>query len=222
MAIWLPLVLLWVALDGASAQVSDNYDSPTTIPGSTDLDNVPSVDEHEEDMGEENGAQQSDAPKQAEGPKDAEEQDNQPHGDGAPIPAEVHTDFFVESKKQRLRVGTVWNMPGLYSSDGQPRDLVLGAAAGRKIYFGIERNDAWIQVCLSIIWCTDVDIELGVCQADTGHMWLKGSITTKKYLHTFAEKQRLRVCRRVRVRVGLTGHSVAGWCCVGHAWSLRV
>ena len=54
-AIWLPLVLLWVALDGASAQVSDNYDSPTTIPGSTDLDNVPSVGEHEEDMGEENG-----------------------------------------------------------------------------------------------------------------------------------------------------------------------
>jgi len=173
-AVWLPLVLLWVALDGASAQVSDNYDSPTTIPGSTDLDNVPSVDDHEEDMGEENGAQQNDAPKQAEGPKDAEEQDNQPHGDGAPLPAEVHTDFFVESKKQRLRVGTVWGMPGLYSSDGQPRDLVLGAAAGRKIYFGIERNDAWIQ-------------------ADTGHMWLKGSITTKKYLHTFAEKQRLRV-----------------------------
>jgi hypothetical protein len=80
----------------------------------------------------------------------------------------------VNAKKQKLRVGNVWNMPGLYSSDGQPRDLMLGTAPNRKIYFGVDRNDAWIQ-------------------ADTGHLWVKGSMTTKKYLHTFAEGQRLRV-----------------------------
>jgi len=84
------------------------------------------------------------------------------------------TNLYVEANKQRLRVGSAWGMPGLYSSDGGNRDLILGTAGGKKVYFGIGRNDAWIQ-------------------ASTGHMWLKGSITVKNYAHFFAEKQRLRV-----------------------------
>jgi hypothetical protein len=106
----------------------------------------------------------------------AESSNGSQDGDGEKqsLPSEVHTNFIVNAKKQKLRVGNVWNMPGLYSSDGQPRDLMLGTAPNRKIYFGVDRNDAWIQ-------------------ADTGHLWVKGSMTTKKYLHTFAEGQRLRV-----------------------------
>jgi hypothetical protein len=80
----------------------------------------------------------------------------------------------VHADKQTLRVGAVWGMPGLYSSDGAARDLVLGTAGGKCVYFGTGRNDAWIE-------------------ATTGHMWLKGSITVKNYAHFFAEKQRLRV-----------------------------
>merc|ERR1711959_193850 len=84
------------------------------------------------------------------------------------------SNIFVTSKKQRLRVGSAWNMPGLYASDGQKRDLILGTAGGKKIYFGIAKNDAWIQ-------------------SATGHMWLKGSMTVKNFGHFFAEGQRLRV-----------------------------
>merc|ERR1711871_101981 len=83
-------------------------------------------------------------------------------------------DVFVNSNKQTLRVGSVWGMPGLYSSDGAPRDLAIGVAGGKRVYFGTAKNDAWIE-------------------ATTGHMWLKGSITVKNYAHFFAEKQRLRV-----------------------------
>merc|ERR1711871_163496 len=83
-------------------------------------------------------------------------------------------DVFVNSNKQTLRVGSVWGMPGLYSSDGAPRDMAIGVAGGKRVYFGTAKNDAWIQ-------------------ATTGHMWLKGSVTVKNYAHFFAEKQRLRV-----------------------------
>jgi len=83
-------------------------------------------------------------------------------------------DVFVNSNKQTLRVGSVWGMPGLYSSDGAPRDMSIGVAGGKRVYFGTAKNDAWIE-------------------ATTGHMWLKGSITVKNYAHFFAEKQRLRV-----------------------------
>merc|ERR1719498_971030 len=72
-------------------------------------------------------------------------------------------DVFVNSNKQTLRVGSVWGMPGLYSSDGAPRDMSIGVAGGKRIYFGTAKNDAWIE-------------------ATTGHMWLKGSITEKKRL----------------------------------------
>lgn len=84
------------------------------------------------------------------------------------------SNLVITSKQQTLRVGEAWDMPGLYSSDGNPSDLILGTAGGKKIYFGTARNDAWIQ-------------------ATTGHMWLKGSITVKNYGNFFAEKQRLRV-----------------------------
>jgi len=87
---------------------------------------------------------------------------------------EYSTNLFVNAEKQRLRVGAAWGMPGLYASDGGNRDLVLGTTGGKKVYFGIGRNDAWIQ-------------------AGTGHMWLKGSATVKNYGHFFAEGQRLRV-----------------------------
>lgn len=153
---WLLLVLVWASQD-ALASTGDS------------LDNVPPAFAHGDDVGEGN----THGAVLGEGPQDGEEGD---HGDGElhALPSEVHTNFVVNSQKQKLRLGSVWGMPGLYSSDGQPRDLMLGTAAGRKIYFGVARNDAWIQ-------------------ADTGHLWLKGSITTKKYLHTFAEGQRLRV-----------------------------
>jgi len=83
-------------------------------------------------------------------------------------------NIYVDADKQTLRVGAAWGMPGLYSSDGANRDMIIGTAGGKKVFFGTARNDAWIQ-------------------ASTGHMWLKGSITVKNYGHFFAEKQRLRV-----------------------------
>merc|ERR1711959_339783 len=104
--------------------------------------------------------------------------DSQGHsdlGEGAgAAKGDFTSNIFVTSKKQRLRVGSAWNMPGLYASDGQKRDLILGTAGGKKIYFGIAKNDAWIQ-------------------SATGHMWLKGSMTVKNFAHFFAEGQRLRV-----------------------------
>jgi len=105
-----------------------------------------------------------------------------PHGDTgkmseakeAATQGQFQNDVFVNSNKQTLRVGSVWGMPGLYSSDGAPRDMSIGVAGGKRVYFGTAKNDAWIE-------------------ATTGHMWLKGSITVKNYAHFFAEKQRLRV-----------------------------
>merc|ERR1711959_66392 len=104
--------------------------------------------------------------------------DSQGHsdlGEGAgAAKGDFTSNIFVTSKKQRLRVGSAWNMPGLYASDGQKRDLILGTAGGKKIYFGIAKNAAWIQ-------------------SSTGHMWLKGSMTVKNFGHFFSEGQRLRV-----------------------------
>merc|ERR1711988_459194 len=111
---------------------------------------------------------------------DQEDGGSKSESDGAESePAPVQEGKFsqnvvIKAGKETLRVGEAWSMPGLYSSDGAPRDLILGTAAGKRVYFGTAKNDAWIQ-------------------ATTGHMWLKGSITIKNYAHFFAEKQRLRV-----------------------------
>ena len=40
---------------------------------------------------------------------------------------------------------SVHGMPGLFASDGEARDLMLGTDAGRKIYFGQHKADAWIE-----------------------------------------------------------------------------
>merc|ERR1711998_490076 len=58
---------------------------------------------------------------------------------------EAHSNMYVYSENQRLRVGSVDGIPGLFSSDGAPRDLMLGTAKNSKIYFGEQRSDAWIQ-----------------------------------------------------------------------------
>jgi hypothetical protein len=88
------------------------------------------------------------------------------------ITVKNYAHFFAE--KQRLRVGAAWGMPGIYASDGADRDMIIGTAAGKKIYFGVHRQDAWIE-------------------AGEGHMWLKGSLTVKNYGHFLADGQRLRV-----------------------------
>merc|ERR1712159_194157 len=73
-----------------------------------------------------------------------------------------------------LRVGAVYDMPGIYSSDGGSDDLALGTSSGRRIFFGVGKDNAWIQ-------------------AGTGNMWLKGSLTTNKDAYFISEKQKLRV-----------------------------
>lgn len=157
------VVLLWASQDVMALHgVQDELDdAPPAFAG--------------KDMGESNPSDtlRGDTRPKAD-PNSGGREANAGDGEKQTLPTEIHSDFVVNSQKQKLRLGAVWGMPGLYSSDGQPRDLMLGTAAGRKVYFGVEKNDAWVQ-------------------ADTGHMWLKGSITTKKYLHTFAEGQRLRV-----------------------------
>merc|ERR1711904_52557 len=84
------------------------------------------------------------------------------------------SNVFVTAKKQKLRVGAAWNMPGLYASDGGNRDLMLGTAGGKKIYFGIARNDAYIQ-------------------SQTGNMWLKGTLAVKRNARFGSRGTRLRV-----------------------------
>jgi len=161
---WLLLVLLCAAPEGTLAR--------------EDLDNAPPAYADGDDVGLASstkvGRGLGESQEGSEEPAHGDDSNAEGHGEKHAPPSEVHQNFIVNSAKQKLRVGSVWGMPGLYSSDGQPRDLILGTAPNRKIYFGVDRNDAWIQ-------------------ADTGHLWLKGSITTKKYLHTFAEGQRLRV-----------------------------
>lgn len=81
---------------------------------------------------------------------------------------------FVISQQQKLRVGSMWGMPGLYSSDGEARDLALGTAKGRKIFFGDKKDDAWIQ-------------------AGTGDAWFKGSVTSDANSYNVVSGQRLQV-----------------------------
>jgi len=71
-------------------------------------------------------------------------------------------------------VGAVWGMPGMYASDGEARDLMLGTSTGRKIYFGKHKTDAWIQ-------------------SGSGDAWFAGSVTIKKRLMLEAAGQKLRV-----------------------------
>jgi uncharacterized protein (DUF779 family) len=86
----------------------------------------------------------------------------------------ANNDAFVISQKQKLRVGSVWGMPGLYASDGEARDLMLGTSTGRKIYFGKHKTDAWVQ-------------------SGSGDAWFAGSVTIKKRLMLEAAGQKLRV-----------------------------
>merc|ERR1719451_176105 len=58
----------------------------------------------------------------------------------------------------RLRVGSFEGVPGIYSSDGAPRDLILGTKQNKKVYFGWKREDAWVQ-------------------AGTGKSYFKGKMT---------------------------------------------
>lgn len=81
--------------------------------------------------------------------------------------------FFV-SEKQKLRVGSVHGMPGIFASDGEARDLMLGTDAGRKIYFGKHKADAWIQ-------------------AGSGDAMLAGTLSVKKSINIEAFGQKLRV-----------------------------
>jgi len=81
--------------------------------------------------------------------------------------------FFI-SEKQTLRVGSVHGMPGIYASDGDARDLMLGTEAGRKIYFGKHKQDAWIQ-------------------AGSGNAMFAGQLEVKKSIVVEAFGQKLRV-----------------------------
>jgi len=81
--------------------------------------------------------------------------------------------FFI-SEKQKLQVGSVHGMPGLFASDGEARDLMLGTDAGRKIYFGQHKADAWIE-------------------AGSGDAMFSGSLQVKKSMTIEAFGQKLRV-----------------------------
>jgi len=144
-----------------------------------DTHHVGSLGETQDTDNEEEGATQSQERTDErsvlhEGADDLQENDELGEGKEEPQKSEFSQNLMVKANKQTLRVGEAWDMPGLYSSDGANRDLMLGTAGGKKVYFGTARDDAWIQ-------------------ATTGHMWLKGSMTVKNYGHYFAEKQRLRV-----------------------------
>merc|ERR1711998_425883 len=114
------------------------------------------------------------SPEAAAGIEERHEDPAKPPADRDAAQGKFFDNIYVTAAKQTLRVGQAWGMPGIYSSDGAARDLILGTAGGGRIYFGTAKNDAWIE-------------------ATTGHMWLKGSITVKNYAHFFAEGQRLRV-----------------------------
>jgi hypothetical protein len=61
----------------------------------------------------------------------------------------VNSEYDSNGKPCKLRVGAAWGMPGLYSGDysgeTSSTDLVLGAPPQSKIYFGENKNDAWIE-----------------------------------------------------------------------------
>ncbi len=76
--------------------------------------------------------------------------------------AQLHV---VAENAGRLRVGAAWGMPGIYSSDDGPKPLVLGVAAGQKVYLGVASNDAWVE-------------------GGTGHAYFRGNVTTGGTLAT--------------------------------------
>lgn len=86
----------------------------------------------------------------------------------------TQSDMFIESNNNKLRIGSVNGLPGIYSSDGEARDLMIGAEAGRKIFFGKTKDEAWIQ-------------------AGSGDVMIKGTINAKKSLTVDALGQSLRV-----------------------------
>ena len=114
-----------------------------------------------QELGESNGpaAGPATAPTEAGGEQQAQAQDSdQEHNEGTAEESsegggeeqtadmgKFNTNVFVTQGKSTLRVGEAWGMPGLYSSDGGARDLILGTAGGKKIYFGTAKNDAWIE-----------------------------------------------------------------------------
>jgi len=86
----------------------------------------------------------------------------------------VKRSIEVEDFGQKLRVGGYAGMPGLYSSDDGPRDMIIGAAAGRKIYVGDSATDTYFT-------------------AGAGNLWLKGSLEAHDNMFVYSENQRLRV-----------------------------
>merc|ERR1719454_998763 len=58
---------------------------------------------------------------------------------------QANNNLFVYSENQRLRVGSVDGLPGIFSSDGAARDMMIGVAANSKVFLGSERTDAWVQ-----------------------------------------------------------------------------
>ena len=71
-------------------------------------------------------------------------------------------------------MGEYAGMPGLYSSDDGPRDLILGVARDRKVFVGEGTDDSYFT-------------------AGTGSLYLKGSLETHQNMFIYSENQRLRV-----------------------------
>merc|ERR1711937_338305 len=130
------------------------------------MDNM-SLGEDGDDMGESSHQERRDM-------REAAQDDLGEGGRKKAAKGDFTSNVFVTAKKQKLRVGAAWNMPGLYASDGGNRDLMLGTAGGKKIYFGIARNDAYIQ-------------------SQTGNMWLKGTLAVKRNARFGSRGTRLRV-----------------------------
>merc|ERR1719473_2373402 len=87
---------------------------------------------------------------------------------------EVKKSIMVEALGQKLRVGEYAGMPGLYSSDDGPRDMIIGVADGNKVYVGKDNKDSYFT-------------------AGTGNLWLKGTLETHGNNFIYSEGQRLRV-----------------------------
>merc|ERR1711918_160894 len=57
----------------------------------------------------------------------------------------VTDSVTVEMNGQTLTVGESFGMPGLYSSEGVARDLMLGVASGKKVYLGYGADDFYVE-----------------------------------------------------------------------------
>ena len=56
----------------------------------------------------------------------------------------------------RVFIAAVWGMPGLYASDGEDRDMILGTAAGKKDRTAISEYKSQRFLCdRYILVCTD-------------------------------------------------------------------